>query len=162
VKHRVLGDSAVAAKIARLEAVEAIRRLIHEVSQSFDRRELNQFLSNWHSDPVWYVAPGYEAIGLEAIRAIAETSWSTMKTTHHWTCNELIDVDGDWATGIVEVNALAQAQDGMWHQSPATYHDRYVRVGGTWKLAERRATIHGTLSVASASTGHPWGDIESR
>lgn len=154
-------DFTLLARIARLEALESIRRLIHDVSQSFDRRELDRFLSNWHPDPRWLVAPGYEAVGLDALRGIAETSWTTMKSVHHWTCNEIIDVDGDQATGVVEVISLAQSHDGIWHQGGATYHDQYVKVAGAWKLKTRRARIHAIMSLVEAPGAHPWGNLKS-
>lgn len=155
-------DSGLAARLEQVEAREAIRRVVHEFSHGFDKRDMERFLRIWHPDAVWLVAPGYEAAGHDGLRAVAEQSWAQMATTNHWNCNEVIEVDGDRATGIVDVIALVQAEDGSWHQSAATYHDSYVRVGGGWLIERRTASIHATLSLGKAPAQHPWGDISDR
>lgn len=152
-------DSGLAARLEQVEAREAIRRVVHEFSHGFDKRDMERFLGIWHPDAVWLVAPGYEAAGHDGLRAVAEQSWAQMATTHHWNCNEVIDVDGDRATGTIDVNAMAQTQEGTWHQSAATYHDTYVRLNGQWLLQRRDAAIHATVNLATAGAEHPWGDI---
>lgn len=149
----------VVARLELLEAREAIRQTVHEFSHGFDKRDVDRLLATCAPDVVWLVAPGFEASGHEGVRAVAEQGWAQMATTHHWTCNAVITVDGDRATGTVDVDALAQTREGSWHQSPATYHDVYVRQAGRWLIAHRRAAIHATINLAQAGAEHPWGDI---
>jgi hypothetical protein len=154
--------SEIVTRLEHLEAREAILRIVHEHSHGFDKRDMDRLLAVWHPEGTWLVAPEYEATGHDGIRAIAEQSWAQMATTHHWNCNEVIDIDGDRATGLVDVIALAQTHAGSWHQSPATYHDTYVRWNGRWVLQRREAKIHATINLAIADAGHPWGDIASQ
>lgn len=72
--------------------------------------------------------PPDEAVGHGGIRAIAGQSWAQMATTRPWNCHEVIDVGGDRATGSADVNAMAQAQDGTWHQGAAACYDIYIRL----------------------------------
>ncbi|AHH18595.1 SnoaL-like domain-containing protein [Nocardia nova SH22a] len=151
----------LAIRLERIEATEAIRRVVHEFSHGFDRRELDRLLAVWHPEAVWLVAPGHEGVGHEGIRAVALASWDQMATTHHWNCNEVFDVDVDAGrgTGLVNVIALVRTREGEWHQSAATYHDTYVRVDGAWVIEGRNAEIHATLDLGRAPANHPWGDI---
>jgi uncharacterized protein (TIGR02246 family) len=151
----------IAARLDRIEATQAIRRVTHEFSHGFDRRELDRLLAVFHPDAVWLVAPGHEAAGHDGIRDVARASWDQMASTHHWNCNDVIDLDleASRATGSINVIALAQTRAGDWHQSAATYQDTYVRVDGTWVIQRRIADIHATLALGHAPADHPWGEI---
>ncbi|MFB7091054.1 nuclear transport factor 2 family protein [Streptomyces sp. NPDC056296] len=151
--------SDLAARIERIESREAVLRTVHEFSHGFDKRDLGRLLASCAPDVVWLVAPGHEAVGHDGLRAYAEMAWHQMAGTHHWTCNALIDLDGDRATGTIDVDAVARTRDGGWHQSAATYHDTYVRLDGRWVIQRRRAAIHATIALAEAPARHPWGDI---
>jgi len=63
-----------------------------------------------------------------------------VQTTHPGT----IHLDGDVATGRVHLQEVIQLRDGRSHLNYATYHDRYQRTTGGWKLVER---TYGTRHV---------------
>lgn len=136
--------------VRRLEAIEArdtLRRLCYEYSHGFDKRDLTKFLSVWHDDAVWSMAPGQEVSGAAGIRAATEQMWTALAESHHWITNVVIDVDGDTGTGVADVSAVVRAVDGSWSQAGATYTDTYTRRDGAWRISRRDTEIHFQLPI---------------
>jgi uncharacterized protein (TIGR02246 family) len=76
---------------------------------------------------------GDPVIGTEALTAFASGSLASGMNTHHLVTNEVIDVQGDSATGSA---SLALYMSG----SPALigrYQDSLERVDGQWRFASR-------------------------
>jgi hypothetical protein len=78
--------------------------------------------------------------GPEAIAAWLPTT--LVKPLRHLMTNIVIDVeDEDAASGSLDVSLL-QKSSADWHiVATLRYADRYVRVAGAWKIAQRTATL---------------------
>jgi uncharacterized protein (TIGR02246 family) len=138
----------VRARIDWLEAVEAIRRVVHRYFHTFDKRHADGFAAIWTTDAVWSAGPGHQVTGRHEIRQAAEAMWGQFGATHHWSSNALVDVDGERATAVVDLHAFAQGSDGTWTQTAATYRDEFRRTSGVWLLARRETDIHHTFAVS--------------
>ncbi|MDR7303960.1 nuclear transport factor 2 family protein [Haloactinomyces albus] len=145
----VIQSADIAVRIERIEAQEAIRRLVYEYSHGFDKREPDRFVAVWTENAFWSAGPGHEASGRTAIREAAEAMWEQLGPTHHWSCNPVVDIHGAEATAVTNVHAVAQGSDGAWTQTAATYRDRFERVDGVWLLARRSTETHHTFSIAA-------------
>jgi hypothetical protein len=65
-------------------------------------------------------------------------SQSRYVNSQHFMCNHVIEVlDADHATGVVYA-LVHQEADGRWSVTALQYWDRYERVDGRWRFAERR------------------------
>ena len=133
--------NALAAKVDALESELAIRQLYANYAHGFDKRDRSVFARVWAEDAVWILAPGMEATGPEAIMATADGGWGALEATHHWTTNIVISVNGDSAVGTADVDVNMKA-GGAWTRGAYTYHDEFVRRGGTWAIARRSADAH--------------------
>lgn len=148
------GDAALAARLDRLEAVIEIQRLVADYCHGADKRDADRFLSVWHPDGVWDVG-GPVFTGAEQIRQAVARQWEVFGQMHHWTTNLAVDVDGDVAHGTCDASALTHLTDGTWRLTAGSYHDRYERRDGRWRIAHRRAVVHGgaALTPPRAGTG---------
>jgi ketosteroid isomerase-like protein len=133
-----MSAGALAARIERLEAIEAVRRLVGLYALAMDDRDTalvasifaENALFRWHDDFVR--AEGRDAI-VEMFRG--RFAHPSFHVTHDHLI-ELDETDPDRARGVIFAHAEAQRPDG--HYVVATrYRDAYVREGGTWKFAER-------------------------
>ncbi len=140
--------SELAQRLERWEAHESVRRLIHEYSHAFDKRDLERFAVLWSEDATWSVGPGHEAAGLPAIREAVHGMWQQLGPSHHWSCSTVIDVHGNEAVAATDVHAVAQGGDGSWAQTAATYRDRFERRDGTWLFTRRATDIHRAFPIA--------------
>lgn len=138
----IAGPTDLADRLDALESRERVRRLCHDYSHGFDKRDLETFLSLWHDDAVWVFGPGQEASGLDGIKAAAERMWEVVAESHHWNSNVVVDIDGDSGTGIADIYAIVRGADGSWAQVSATYTDVYARRDGVWAIARRDTEIH--------------------
>ncbi len=81
--------------------------------------------------------PRYE--GRDAAVAGVRAAVERAITTHH-VHNPEITVDGDAATAIWAMQDRNIWPDGRSLLGFGHYHERYVRIGGAWKIAESRLT----------------------
>jgi hypothetical protein len=56
----------------------------------------------------------------------------------HTVSNHVVSIDGDEATGRADVTVFVQLDETRWITGGGTYHDRYRRDDGRWRIAERR------------------------
>jgi uncharacterized protein (TIGR02246 family) len=133
------GDiAALAARVRRLEDIEAIRQLVGRYALAMDDRDTDLVASlfaenavlRWHDDFV-------HAKGRAAIVGMSRGRFA--HPSFHVTHDHLIDLDADEpdrARGVIFAHAEAQRADG--HYVVATrYRDAYVREDGRWMFAER-------------------------
>ena len=77
--------------------------------------------------------------GREAAVASIRGSLDVAITTHHVHTPE-IDIDGDQARGVWAMQDRLTWPNGRKLDGAGHYHERYVRRGGGWKIAESRLT----------------------
>jgi len=135
VSDDAVGDlPRLAARIDRLEALEAIRQLAARYAVAVDARDLDTLVALFVPD----VRVGGGAIGHEALRASFDASLRGIGVSVLNVGTHVIDlVDGDHATGTVYCRGEIQDGDRWIHQA-IVYDDEYYRVDGTWCFVRRR------------------------
>jgi ketosteroid isomerase-like protein len=75
--------------------------------------------------------------GREVVRDwMANAMGSTSMLSNHFFSHPVIEVDGDTATGAWELmDTVILEEPGLLIRGASIYADRYVRVGGEWKIA---------------------------
>jgi len=132
-------------RIDRLESRQAMRDLVTDYGQGFDRGDFDRFLSIWWEDCVWDIGPPFGAFaghaGIE--KAVREVLWPVWRETHHLTSNlKLAFEDADNARGECDVDCMGATRDDVVQMISATYRDHFQRRNGVWKIARRDVTIH--------------------
>ncbi len=117
----------------------ALRRLISRYCDAVMRNDVKQFVGCWTKDAVWHLgdkpSKGRAAIQQHFETALAGLAWVVQSAPQM--VFEVDEVRGT-GTGRVLVNERFKRSTGKVGTLLATYHDRYVRVGGEWLFAERR------------------------
>lgn len=135
--------TSLAERIDHLESVQAITRITNEYCQALDKRDIKRFLSLWAPDAVFQLAPDQVFEGTDAIRGLVEEGiWPAFAETHHWASNVIVDVDGDNATAVCDVDASSRRIDDSWIRAAATYEDQLVKHQGSWVINRRTTEIH--------------------
>jgi hypothetical protein len=147
----------LAARLDRVEAELALHRLAHDYCVGADHRDLARWARVWTADAVWETSPDRIFIGIEAICAAVEQQWQTFPIMQHATANQVVEVDGDSATGRSDVVVLVQLADRRWIVGGGTYVDEYRRDEGIWRVARRRVIRPFDLAPLAPAQGP--GDV---
>jgi hypothetical protein len=149
--QRARNPDDLAARVAALEAREAIRTLYAEYGRTLDARDFHAFSLLFARDAEYGPAKGPEAIGAFLEKAIGTNYPDSKGKNFHLYFNESIDVQGDHATGISKGGYVMATPDNSKADFLllATYRDEYVKEDGRWKF-KRRQTI-GEIPVPRAS-----------
>lgn len=149
------------ARVDELESRDAIRNLSFDYCHGFDKRDFERFLSIWWEDCVWDIGPPFGRFeGHAGIReAIHEVLWPVWAESHHLTSNNrIIFADVDRATSVCDVDCIGTLNDTpICQMVGATYEDHLERRGGTWKILERKVTIHYFNPVQGTTLSPPAG-----
>lgn len=145
-------------RIDRLESRQAMRDLVTDYCQGFDRGDYDRFLSIWWEDCVWDIGPPFGSFaghaGIE--KAVKEVLWPVWRETHHLTSNLKITFgDADNARGECDVDCMGATRDDVVQMISATYRDHFQRRGGAWKIARREVVIHYFNPVPGAQMTPP-------
>lgn len=127
-------DSALLARIDRLESLDAIRQLPAKYSLALDMRDMDAMVSLFPED----VRVGKDASGRLALRAYMDrTLRSPFTGTSHHIGGHVIEFDDpDHAHGVVYSKNEHETGD-EWVIMQMMYADDYVRQGGRWYFARR-------------------------
>lgn len=136
-----MNDESLTASVAALTAREEIRQLAHNYCHGIDKRDRDRLLAVFADDAVWILAEGVTPTGHAEIAQMLDQIWAGHQLTHHWTANHVIEVVGDRATGLCDVDSTVRAVDGEWRRAAASYRDVYVQVDGTWRISRREAEL---------------------
>ncbi len=129
----------------------ALRQLAMRYAQAADSRDYEAFRELFvekgaihihHGDPA-STEPEYSLDGLETIVSSMKGLEEYEKTQHHVT-NQLVEVDGDHATGQTYCTAhhIYRVDGAPWNLTMAIrYSDRFVRKDGRWYFEERRLGV---------------------
>ena len=126
----------------------ALRALVDRYAATVDARTFTELDHVFTADAVLETGRGRRD-GLAAIQAAMDGLHRYDRTEHRVLGSE-IAVEGDAATGRVTGTAHHWFVDDdrpRDHQMEITYHDRYVRTTGGWRIAHRRLEIHRAETV---------------
>lgn len=136
----------LAARLQRLEDLEAIRQLKHRYAALCDDSYNPEGLASlWVEDGVWDAGPGFGRYeGPEAIKEFFAGISDAITWAAHLVLNEMIDLaeDGRSASAtwwIIEPHTL-EGTTSAW--IVGRYIDDYVKVDGEWKFKSLKAEIH--------------------
>jgi 3-hydroxyacyl-CoA dehydrogenase/3-phenylpropionate/cinnamic acid dioxygenase small subunit len=124
----------------------AITRLLHRYCAMLDSMELELVPELFTADCSVIYGPDerMQSRGAANLQSSLRRLHRFARTSHHLS-NIDIDIDGpDAAHGRSYVLAWHQHPDGRTQTLYAEYHDRFVRTGGSWRIAERRQLTHGS------------------
>jgi ketosteroid isomerase-like protein len=135
----------LAARIDRLESLDAIRQLASKYALAIDVRDLDAVVSLYVAD----IKVGPQAQGRDALKAVFDRVLRGFTTTSHQVQNHVIDFeDADHAQGLVTCRCeheVATPHGPKWVVVQNLYHDRYERVEGRWYFSGRvQNRLYGT------------------
>lgn len=133
------------AATARLEDRTAITDVLIEYCRTLDRMDLKR-LSDLFTDDCevdYGPDPRLRSRGRSALAKSLERMWRWSRTSHHLSNVQIRFDDETKATVGSYVHAWHERADGSTATVLGQYHDRFVRVNGAWRIAERRMVMNG-------------------
>jgi hypothetical protein len=128
----VTGDD-LAARVQRLESIDAIRQLVSRYALALDKRDVQTMASLFVDDVRTHDGRSGRAALADWFGQILRAH----RTTFHLVGNHIIDfVDDDHAAGIVTFRPEHEVGE-YWIVMPAQYWDRYERRGDEWCFRSR-------------------------
>jgi ketosteroid isomerase-like protein len=137
--------AALLQRIDQLESRAAMRDLVTDYCQGFDRLDFERFLAIWWPDCVWAIGPPFgDFEGHAGInQAVKEVLWPVWRETHHLTSNLKVNFTGpDDAQGECDVDCMGALRDDSVQMISATYRDHFQRRNGVWKILRRDCTLY--------------------
>lgn len=139
-------SASIEQRLARVEAELAIRRIIFDYSALLDKGEWDAYIDLFAPDGEWKNDDGHYK-GQAAIRQMLSEAVRPApaerpaRVFYHFNVNERIDVDGDRASAVSRYMFVMRGTDKAPRVALAgLYHDEFVRIGETWKIAKRVAS----------------------
>jgi len=137
----------LAARIQRLEDIEAIRRLFQDYRRSLDSKDFRTYADLFAQDGEFIAGPDgtIRAKGREAIFALVDGMRGSLLTDEtgddlHAAVNDVIELDGDRATATSTWIYLVRADGDVPEVSKiGRYIDVLTREDGSWKFLRREA-----------------------
>jgi len=133
----------LAARLQRLEDLEAIRQLFIDYGYYLDHGMFEEYGQLFASDGEVLLGPIGRAKGPEAITALmTKTLGGRQGNSYHVICNPVIHLDGDRATTDVTWVVVTRSESGAATVSMLGRHkDVVVREGGRWKFQRREGHV---------------------
>ena len=146
-------------RLARMEAIEAIRHLAYAYALAIDARDLDTLVALYVDD----VRTG-AGTGREALKAVFDKSLRQFTTSSHLVSNHVIEfIDANNALGLVSCRIEHEVGDA-WVTMVSLYHDRYEQRGGKWYIRGRvparlYATAQGDVPIGDTKLRWPGGTV---
>ena len=136
-------DENLAARITRLEDIEAIKQLKAEYCDICDdMHNPDRITSVFVADGIWESPAFGKGTGHAEIRALFEKFRDMFSFSQHNIMNPRIVIDGETATGIWYImGPWDNTKDGKKIWMTARYDDDYVKVNGEWKYSHLRVDV---------------------
>lgn len=127
-------DASLAARVDRLESIEAIRQLAGRYSLSLDMRDLDAHVNLFAPD----IRVGHRGNGRAALKAwVDETLRNQFTGTSHHVGQHIIEfTDPDHAVGVV-YSKNEHETGPEWVIMQMLYWDDYARIDGQWFFRRR-------------------------
>jgi ketosteroid isomerase-like protein len=131
-----MGNEELAARIQKLEDIEAIRCLKGKFAHFADTQNSAEFMKLVADDAVWEFGPWGHFEGQEEILKFTENvTIATYSFMLHHFYNLFLEVDGDTATGVWYFLVPAsnrKKETAEW--LAGIYDETYVKINGEWKF----------------------------
>jgi ketosteroid isomerase-like protein len=135
LEHRVKG----------LEDKQAIAELLVRYGQVVDDQDADGLRELFTDDARFHSANGLmDGRGIEGVMQHLAGRWDMIKTSYHITHGHIVNLDpddSDEATGVLFSHAEI-VRDATPMISALRYDDRYRRVEGKWRFAERKLSFY--------------------
>jgi hypothetical protein len=153
------------AELRRAIDIQAIREVCMRYCRAVDRLDSDELPHVFHDDAT--VAYGTYDGPTSGFIANTFAHILTMERTFHCLGNQLIEVDGDDATGEIYVFAyISETQEGELTDTllVGRYLDRYQRRDGVWKISHRAFVMDWNQNTPSSAEWDEgmYGDIRTR
>lgn len=136
------GVAELARRVDQMESRAAIESLIGRYTHGFDRADRQLLREIWHEDAVLDLGEPFGSFsGLAEILEGAEAFWRENDWMHHWCANSTLTIDGDLATGVVNLNCMVRNREDGPVNLAGHYYDGYQRRNGEWKFSHRRFVL---------------------
>jgi uncharacterized protein (TIGR02246 family) len=137
----------LAARLQRLEDIDAIRRLFQDYRRSLDGKDFRTYADLFASEGEFIAGPdgSIRAKGREAIFALVDGMRGSLVTDQsgddvHVAVNDRIDLDGDSATATSTWVYIVRGGGDIPDVSKVgRYSDLLTREDGSWKFLRREA-----------------------
>jgi ketosteroid isomerase-like protein len=140
-----------AARLDRLESMEAIRQLVARYAVATDSRDLDTLVGLFVDD----VRVGADSRGRAELRAFFDRSLREVGVTILHVGTHVIDFDdADHARGVVYCRGEIQVGD-RWVVQAIQYRDTYERRAGAWYFVRRRHLLWYGAEVGESPLGLP-------
>jgi hypothetical protein len=133
-------------RVARLEDIEAVRRLKHRYCLLCDQGYIaEEIAALFTPDGIWEASePFGRAVGRHAIVRFFQSMPSAVSFSVHSVCNSIVDIDGETARGSWRsVIPATFTIDGraVPHWLFSSYDDTLRKVEGQWLFTHMRSVI---------------------
>lgn len=130
-------------RLRRLEDLTEIHQLFVDYGRALDDGDVARYASLFAATGRIDLGPIGRAEGPDAIEAMMATALEGLVgTSFHLVTSPQVTIDGDGATATVMWTVIQRdARDEPRVTMIGRHHDRLVREGGRWLIAERRGTI---------------------
>ena len=151
--HTTLSSGSFEERLARLEALEAVRQLPSRYAMAIDARDLDGLVGIFVPD----VDAGRWGAGRDALRAFFDHRLRDFYRTIHQICGQTAELtDADTARGRTYCRAEHEDR-GRWVVMAICYDDTFARRDGTWYF-ERRRERHWYATDVLSRPGDPGFD----
>jgi ketosteroid isomerase-like protein len=142
-------DDSVAERLARLEDLEAIRRLFQDYRRHLDHKDFRAYADLFAAEGEFVAGPdgSIRAKGPAAIFDLVDGMRGSLLTDQggddlHVAVNEVIELDGDRATAFSTWVYILRAEGDLPEVAKVGhYQDVLTREGGRWKFLRREAPM---------------------
>ena len=118
----------------------AIEQQLYRFARAMDSRDWDTLAAICSPDIVAEFGTG-EVRGSEAVVELIRSYLDNCGVTQHLLGNVLVSVEGDSARSeayVADLHLSRQTESGDYFRTLGNYSDRWQRVDGDWRLAERR------------------------
>ena len=139
----------------------AVEDVLLDYCEHVDAGDVDAVIALFTDDAVIDYGYGRHIRGRDALdEFFRERLVATYSATSHHLTNIRVTVDGDSATTRSYAYAWHARHDGSQAHVWGRYHDRLVRTGGTWRIAERAIRAAGSAGFPSADGRSPFELID--
>ena len=138
-----MNDSELAARVRRLEDIEALKQLKHRYAafcdQDYDPDGLAPLFTE---NAIWDGGMMGRYEGREAIRKFFSEAHTVVPFAIHHVTNPIIEIEGDRATGrwyLWQPCTFSPAGEALW--MAGRYFDEYRREDGVWRFEHVRIEL---------------------